>query len=246
MTARPKSALITGSSVRVGKAIALRLARDGWFVLVHVRSDLAQGQACLAEVRAAGGDGCVVMGDISSRQGCEDLFAQIPEGLSLDLLVNNVGIYQTGPLSQLSPDSWDAILRTNLDGTFHCSQLAIPRLRRGGSIINLGYVGVDRLAGTKNAAAYSVTKTGILVLTRSLALELAGQGIRVNMVSPGQLDNSVDLPSDYAQRIPLGRPGTSLEVADAIAWLASEQASYITGQNLDVAGGLMLGLRGEN
>lgn len=246
MTSRPRTALITGSSVRVGKAVALRLARDGWFVLVHVRSDLAQGQRCLEEVRAAGGDGAVVTGDISSRQGCEELFAQIPGEASLDLLVNNVGIYRTGPLSELRPDQWDALLRTNLDGTFHCSQLAITRLRRGGSIINLGYVGVDRLAGTKHAAAYSVTKTGILILTRSLALELAGRGIRVNMVSPGQLDNSIDLPEDYAQRIPLGRPGTSQEVADAIAWLASDEASYVTGQNLDVAGGLMLGLRGEN
>jgi NAD(P)-dependent dehydrogenase (short-subunit alcohol dehydrogenase family) len=137
------------------------------------------------------------------------------------------------------------MMRTNLDGTFHCSQLAIPLMNHGGSIVNLGYVGISSMAGTTRTAAYSVTKAGILMLTRSLALELAPKGIRVNMVSPGQLDNSVDLPEDYARRIPLGRPGTSQEIAELVAFLASEQAAYITGQNIDVAGGLMLALRGE-
>jgi NAD(P)-dependent dehydrogenase (short-subunit alcohol dehydrogenase family) len=242
--ASSKRALVSGSAVRVGRAIAVALARDGWFVHVHARRDAEAAQATLDLVRQAGGQGDVVVGDIASRAGCESVFAQIGEE-SLDLLVNNVGVYSTGPLSTFAPAEWDRLLRTNLDGTFHCCQLAIPRLRRGGSIVNLGYVGVQNLAGTVKTAAYSVTKAGILVLTRSLALELAPRGIRVNMVSPGQLDNSVDLPEDHACRIPLGRPGTSGDVAQAVLWLASENASYVTGQNLDVAGGLMLGLRGD-
>lgn len=240
-----RSALITGSSVRVGRTIALHLAREGWFVHIHARTRNAQAEETLREVLDGGGQGAIATGDIATRQGCEEVFAQIDPDLGLDLLVNNIGVYRTGPLAGLPAQDWDAMMRTNLDGTFHCSQLAIPRLRKGGSIVNLGYVGVASLAGSLKTAAYSATKAGILVLTKSLALELAPRRIRVNMVSPGQLENSVDLPEDYARRIPLGRPGTSEEIAGLISWLASEAGSYVTGQNIDVAGGLMLGLRGE-
>lgn len=240
-----RSGLVTGSSVRVGRAIALHLARNGWFVYVHARTCTADAQATLEEIRALGGDGCLVTGDIASRTGCEELFSQIDASRGLDLLVNNIGVYRTGPLSNLPVEDWNAMLRTNLDGTFHCTQLALPLLKDGASIVNLGYVGVASLAGTLKTAAYSATKAGILVLTKSFALELASRGIRVNMISPGQLDNSVDLPEDYARRIPLGRPGTPEEIAGLVAWLASEAGSYVTGQNIDVAGGLMLGLRGE-
>jgi len=240
-----RSALITGSSVRVGRAVALHLAREGWFVHVHARTRTAQAEETLEEVLRCGGQGAIVTGDIATRQGCQALFSQVDPDRGLDLLVNNIGVYRTGPLAGLSVDDWDAMMRTNLDGTFHCSQLALPLLREGGSIVNVGYVGVASLAGTTKTAAYSATKAGILVLTKSLALELAPRRIRVNMVSPGQLDNSVDLPEDYARRIPLGRPGTSEEVAGLVSWLASEAGSYVTGQNIDVAGGLMLGLRGE-
>lgn len=240
-----RSALITGSSVRVGRTVAQRLAREGWFVHIHARTRTPQAEDALREVLEAGGQGAIVTGDIATRQGCEELFAQVDPGRGLDLLVNNIGVYRTGPLSTLATSDWDAMMRTNLDGTFHCSQLALPLLREGGSIVNLGYVGVASLAGTLKTAAYSATKAGILVLTRSLALELAPRRIRVNMVSPGQLENSVDLPEDYARRIPLGRPGTSEEVAGLVSWLASDAGSYVTGQNIDVAGGLMLGLRGE-
>lgn len=240
-----RSALVTGSSVRVGRAIALHLAREGWFVHVHARTRTPQAEATLDEIRASGGEGCLVTGDISTRQGCQELLSQVDPARGLDLLVNNIGVYRTGPLATLSPDDWSDMMRTNLDGTFHCTQLALPLLWDGASIVNLGYVGVASLAGTTKTAAYSATKAGILILTKSFALELASRGIRVNMVSPGQLDNSVDLPEDYARRIPLGRPGTPEEIAGLIVWLASDAGAYITGQNIDVAGGLMLGLRGE-
>jgi 3-oxoacyl-[acyl-carrier protein] reductase len=240
-----RQALITGSSVRVGKAIALHLSQNGWFVHVHARTRTPEAEATLAEIHALGGQGTIVTGDIASREGCEELFSQIDPSQGLDLLVNNIGVYRTGPLATLAPEDWNAMLRTNLDGTFHCSQLALPLLREGASIVNLGYVGVASLAGTLKTAAYSATKAGILVLTKSLALELAPRRIRVNMVSPGQLDNSVDLPEDYERRIPLGRPGTPAEIAGLVSWLASDAGAYITGQNIDVAGGLMLGLRGE-
>ncbi len=234
--------LVTGSAKGLGRAIALKFAGPDCFVCIHARTSEEAARETLKEVRCRGGDGKVILADISSRLGCEKLFAGV--GGELDLLVNNVGIYAAGPLATLDVGLWDRLLRTNLDGTFHCCQLAIPRLRRGGSIVNIGYVGVANLAGTCRTAAYSVTKTGILVLTRSLALELAPRGIRVNMVSPGQLENSVDAPGICPEKIPLGRLGTMDEVAEAVAWLAGREAAYVTGQNLDVAGGLMLGLRG--
>jgi len=139
----------------------------------------------------------------------------------------------------------DDTLRTNLDAPFHLTQLLVDRMPPGSSIVAIGYVGTGKLAGTVRTGAYSISKTGLLVLVRSLALELGPRGIRVNMVSPGQLENSVDLPEDISRRVPLGRAGRVDEIAGAVAWLASDKAAYVTGQELEVAGGLMLSLKGQ-
>lgn len=244
MNTPPRTALVTGSSVRTGRRIAQRLAQDGYHVVVHGKEgaeELAEETARLC--RQAGGTAQIALADLSKEQGCQKL-ANAIHG-PLNLLVHNVGIYRTGALLEINVSDWHDTLRTNLDAPFLLTRLLVDRMPRGSSIVALGYVGTGKLAGTTHAAAYSISKTGLLVLVRSLAMELGPRGIRVNMVSPGQLENSVDLPADIAGRVPLGRAGTEDEVAEAVQWLASENASYITGQELEVSGGLMLGLRGQ-
>ena len=240
-----KTALITGSSVRTGKAIGLRFASLGWRVVVHGRpGGEAQAEEAAREFRAAGGVAVVALADVSTEEGCRELSESVPDG-SLDLVVHNIGIYRTGPLLSTTPEDWSATLRSNLDAPFHLTRFLVDRMPPGSSIVAIGYVGTGKLAGTLRTGAYSVSKTGLLVLVRSLALELGPRGIRVNMVSPGQLENSVDLPEDISRRVPLGRAGRVEEIAEAVAWLASDKASYVTGQELEVAGGLMLGLKGQ-
>ena len=240
-----KRALVTGSCVRTGRAIALRLARERWHVCIHGKpSALVEAEETARMCREAGGGASIHLFDISCLDGCMQL-ADSLDIPSLDLLVHNVGIYATGPLLETTPDTWDRILRTNLDAPLHLNRLLVDRMPAGSSIVSLGYVGLGKLAATTHTGAYSISKTALLLMTRCLALELGPRGIRVNMVSPGQLENSVDLPEDIVARVPLGRAGRVEEIAEAVAWLVSDKASYVTGQDLEVAGGLMMALRGQ-
>lgn len=240
-----KTALVTGSCVRTGRAIALRLAEEGYRVVVHGKPDSQEAaSAVAAQCRKAGGEAAIALADLSTEAGCRILADSIPEG-TLDLVVHNVGIYPTGPLLGTDPGTWDRTLRTNLDAPFHLTRMLVERMPPGSGIVAIGYVGAGRVLGSLRTGAYSVSKTGLLVLVRCLALELGPKGIRVNMVSPGQLENSVDLPEDISRRVPLGRPGTTGDVAETVAWLASDRAGYVTGQEIEVAGGLMLSLKGQ-
>lgn len=237
---RRRSALVTGSCVRTGRALAVALASRGWRVVIHGKpSALEQAEDTARACFAAGGEAVVALRDISTREGCEALAAALPPG-TLDLLVHNVGIYPRGSALETTPEILSETLRTNLEAPWILTRLLVPRMERGGSIVALGYAGLQRLSGTTYSTAYSVSKTGLLLLVKSLAQELGPHGIRVNMVSPGQLDNSVDLPEDVERRVPLGRAGMVDDVVRAVLWLASDDAAYVTGQDLDVAGGLML------
>ncbi len=242
-----KTALVTGSARRLGREIALRLAASGYFTCVHYRGSRAAADGALKAIRKAGGDGAVVSGDLGSPEGVREIVAGARAALGskfrLDVLVNNVGIYPTGPLEGFDPDSFDEVLRVNLSGCHRLIQMLHPNLRKGGSIINIGYAGIDSLTATTHNTAYMISKSGLLILTKSLAMALGPRGIRVNMVSPGILTNSVELPDDPADFIPMERLGTTGEVADAVEFLVGDKARYITGVNLDVAGGYHLALR---
>lgn len=243
-TAR-KAALVTGSARRLGRAIAVRLAADGYFTWVHYLSSRDEAESALAEIRAAGGDGALIKGDVASPRSVAAMAAKVAKVSGrLDLLVNNVGIYRTGRLAEYPRADFEAALRTNLLGAFDLIQRTLALFpAAGGSIVNIGYSGAGGLAGSAHNAAYLISKTGLLVLTKSLALELGPRGIRVNMVSPGILDNSVELPRRPADYVPMHRLGNCAEVAETVAFLASPRASYVTGVNVDVAGGYMLGLK---
>lgn len=240
-----KVALVTGSAKRLGRAVAQRLAAEGYFTWVHYLSSRSEATEVLASIRAEGGDGALVKGDVASSKDVAAIAEHVRKACGrLDLLVNNVGVYLTGDLPVYSVHDFTATLRTNLVGPFDLIQRMIDLFpAEGGSIVNIGYSGVGSLAASTHNTAYLISKTGLLVLTKSLAQALGPRGIRVNMVSPGILDNSVELPRRPRDYVPMKRLGRCADVAEAVAFLASERASYITGVNLDVAGGYMLGLK---
>lgn len=242
---RERVALVTGSAKRLGRELALRFAANGYFTWVHWLTSKAEAEGVLKEIESLGGAGALVRGDMASSKDIAAMATRIGSVSGrLDVLVNNVGIYRIGDLAAYSVEDFAATLQTNLVGAYDL----IQRTRgffpaTGGSIINIGYSGVGSLAGSPHNTAYLISKTGLLVLTKSLAQAFGPSGIRVNMVSPGILENSVELPKRPRDYVPLGRLGRCADVCDAVAFLCSEAAAYVTGVNLDVAGGYMLGLK---
>jgi len=239
-----RTALVTGSARRLGRAIALRLAASGHFTFVHYKGSRAEAAEVLATIRAAGGDGALVTGDLGTTRGVASIVRAVSAKTSrLDVLVNNVGVYKVGPLLGFSADDFDLVLRANLTGCFRLIQSLTPLMPRGGNIVNIGYAGVDNLTATTHNTAYLISKTGLLILTKSLAQALGPRGVRVNMVSPGILSNSVELPKKASDFVPLEFLGDVEDVTDAVEWVIGPKARYVTGVNLDVAGGYNQALR---
>ena len=241
-----KVALVTGSAKRLGQAIAFKLASEGYFTWVHYMSSKKEAMQTLSQIVASGGEGALVKGDVASKNDIRSIVKTIKEKSGrIDVLVNNVGIYKTGKLTEFSVQDFELIMNTNLMGAFFLIQQALPLFTKaGGSIINIGYASVESLAASTHNTAYLISKTGLYVLTKSLAAELGPRGIRVNMVSPGILSNSVELPKNPKDQVPLGRLGSVADVCNAVAFLIGEQGNYITGVNMDIAGGYMLKLKG--
>lgn len=251
-------ALVTGSAKRLGREIAVRLGALGYFVWVHYLGSKGAAEDTLAVIRGEGGEGSLLRGDMGRKRDVEAMARRIGEASGrLDALVNNVGIYRTGDLLAYPVEDFEATLRANLTGPFHLIQQLLPLFpseggaarpggtaRPGGAIVNIGYAGIENLTAATHNTAYLISKSGLYVLTKSLAQALGPRGIRVNMVSPGILDNSVELPRRPGDQVPLGRLGTVAEVCDAVEFLLGKRAGYITGVNLDVAGGYLLRLRG--
>lgn len=240
-----KTALVTGSARRLGRALVESLARRGFTVWVHYRSSDDEARQVANAIEAAGGRAHLVGGDIGQASDVERMVAEVrARSGRLDLLVNNVGQYPTGSLLDLRPAHFADTLQTNLTGAYQLIHHSLPLFpAEGGCIVNIGYSGIEALGSSPMNTAYTISKTGLLVLTRSYAELLGPRNIRVNMVSPGQLDNSVDIPEDFAEHVPLGRPGSVRDIVQAVQFLVGDEASYITGQNLEVAGGYMLGVK---
>ncbi|MEO3780394.1 SDR family oxidoreductase [Micromonospora sp. B11E3] len=240
---RPGAALVTGGSRGIGRAIAVALARAGWDVAVNYRADSDAAQVTVGQVAAQGRRGVAVAGDVTDPDDAARVVARAEERLGpLGALVNNVGEFHFKPLGAMSYDEWRGVLDSNLGSAFLMSRLVLPgmRQRRFGRIVNIGLGPVHLVRAAPNVAAYAVAKTGVVVLTMSLAAEEAPYGIRVNCVSPGLIDNGF-LPPEQAgwmhKRVPMGRLGEADEVAEAVAFLASDRASYVSGANLTVSGG---------
>ena len=253
-SATPRTALVTGAGSGIGRAIALRLARDGSAVAVN---DVEPERAALVarEVDAAGGRGAAVVADVGDREAARRMVADAVAALGgLDLLVNNAGLCRLGAIAEFPEADWHATFRVNVDGVFFCCQAALPlMLARGrGNIINIA--SWSGKAGAPYFGPYCASKFAVIGLTQSLAKEVAAQGIRVNAVCPGivagtEMRTRVDGEAralgrptsiDRVGWIPMGRLGEAEDVANVVAFLASDDARYMTGQALNVTGGLWM------
>ncbi len=230
-------ALVTGSARGIGRAIALALAATGYDVAVHYRSSAAEADEVRAEAERLGVRAVTVAGDLRDLERASAVVREADEALGgLSVLVNNVGTYVYGPLDELSLEEWEDVLGTNLSATFATCRAVVPlfRARGGGRIVNIGSAGAQNLVARPNLTAYTIAKAGVVLLTKALARAEAGNRITANVVAPGVIANSVDLP---AAPIPAGRVGRVDEVAGAVLFFVSPETAYVTGQVLEVAGG---------
>lgn len=247
MSLEGRSALVTGASQGIGRACALKLAKAGARVALAARNE-AKLQDVAAEIRSSGGAAEVFAIDLANEEsiksGAKAALARLG---SIEILVNNAGITKDTLLLRMKRSEWDDVLATNLTGTFLLTQaLMSPMLKaRWGRIINVSsIVGETGQAGQAN---YAASKAGLIGFTKSLARELASRGITANAIAPGYIETAMTAVLDDKQReamlahIPLGRAGTDEDIANAVSFLASNEAAYITGHVLDVNGGMYMG-----
>jgi 3-oxoacyl-[acyl-carrier protein] reductase len=242
-----KIALVTGGSRGIGKAIVLRLARQGADVAFSYRGNADAAAATVAEVQALGRRGLAVQADAKEQEGAEALVKAVLEAYGkIDILVNNAGITRDDLIMRMSVEAFREVLETNLFGAFYMTKAVTrPMLKaRAGRIVNI--TSVSGQAGQMGQANYSSAKAGLIGLTKATARELASRNITCNAVAPGFVlteltkDLNEDLQKQLTERTPLGRFGTAEEIASAVAFLASDEAAFITGQVLAVDGGLVM------
>lgn len=242
-----QTAIVTGGSRGIGKAVAVRLAKDGMNLVINYRGNSAAAEETERLCRELGAEVLLVQGDVSRAEDCEKLAAQAKEAFGrVDVLVNNAGITRDGLLARMTEEDFRAVLDVNLVGPWNMMK-AVNRImmkQRYGRIVNLS--SVTGLMGNMGQTNYAAAKAGILGMTKSYAREVASRGITVNAVAPGFIDTDMTeaMPEGAKDKIvteiPMGRTGKPEDVAEAVAFLASEQAGYITGEVLRVDGGMAM------
>ena len=242
-----KVALVTGGSRGIGRAIALRLAAEGARVVVNYQGNQAAADEVVAAIQATGGQACAVQADVRDVAQAQALIDAAKDTYGrLDILVNNAGTTRDTLIMRMSEEDWDVVLDTNLKGAFNCIKAATRQMvrQRYGRIVNI--TSVSGIAGNPGQANYASAKAGLIGLTKTVAKELGSRGITCNAVAPGYVptDLTSSLPPELIQlaveRTPLGRMGAAEDMAAAVAFLASDEAAFITGQVLAVDGRLSI------
>ncbi len=242
-----KTAIVTGSARGIGRAIALKLAENGANIVINDILGAQTAEQTAEEIKALGVGAIVTYGDV---RNIDDVKAMCDKALeefgTIDVLVNNAGITRDNLMLRMSEEDWDAVLDINLKGAFNCTKTVVrPMMKqKSGSIINIA--SVSGVMGNAGQANYSASKAGLIGLTKTTAKEFAKKGIRANAVAPGFISSAMtdkltdDIKAKYFDAIPLGKFGTAEDVAKAVAFLASDLSSYITGQTINVDGGLIM------
>lgn len=242
-----KGAVVTGGSRGIGRAVAEALAAEGATVAVIYAGNTKAAEDTVHTIEEAGGKAFAVQCDVADEAAVTDMVKMVHEKLgTIDVFVNNAGITRDGLLMRMKREDWDAVLSTNLTGVYNCTKAVtkIMMKQRSGSIINMtSVVGETGNAGQAN---YAAAKAGVIGFTKSVAKELASRNIRVNAVAPGCIDTDMTavlsdaVKEEMIKSIPLGRTAAPEEVAQAVVFLASQKAGYITGQTLNVDGGMVM------
>lgn len=242
-----KVALVTGGARDIGAAVVRRLAASGAAVVVNYHQSRERAEALVRDVTGGGGRAIAVQGDVTREHEVAAVVARAREafGDRIDILVNNAGgLIARRPIAEMDGAFWDSVLALNLTSVYLVTRAVLPYLARGGAVVNLSSLAA-RDGGGGGSAAYATAKGGVLTLTRALSKELAPLGVRVNCVSPGMIDTTFhdtftrpEVRKATAARTLVGREGTPEDVADAILFLASDAAAYITGESIEINGGL--------
>jgi len=242
-----KIALVTGASRGIGRQIALTLGAKGAAVIVNYNGSAAKAEDVVNEIKAAGGKAEAVQCNVAEFESCGSMLAEVVEKYGrLDILVNNAGITRDNLLMKMSEEDFDAVIKTNLKGVFNCIKHISRQMlkQRAGRIINIS--SVSGVLGNAGQANYCAAKAGVIGLTKSAARELASRGITVNAVAPGFIvTDMTDVLSDSVkasiiEQIPMKKLGETADIAEAVAFLASDEAKYITGQVLSIDGGMAM------